>query len=60
MVAAQTEELRLWVRGVRERGGAGGELVVGGAHLVQGKGIVEGGRGDVAAVEDREGAAVGV
>lgn len=60
MVAAQGEEFRPGEGGVREGGRAGGEFGVGEGHLGKGEGVVEGGDGDVAAVEEGEGGGVGV
>lgn len=41
-------------------GWTGSELEVGGGHLLEGKGVVEGSDGDVATVEDCEWGAIGV
>lgn len=60
VIAAQGQEFGLGVRGVDLGGGAGAEFEEGGCHLVQGEGVVEGGDGDVAAVEDCVGGMVGV
>ena len=60
MVAAQSDQFWLGICGVRERWEAGAEFEVGGGHLVQRECVVEGGDGDVAAVEDGVGACIGV
>ena len=55
VVAAEGDEFGVRVAGgVGEgEGPSGEELCVGGGHLVEGEGVVEGGDGDVAAVEDQ-------
>ena len=60
VVAAQGEEFRVRPGRVPESRRAGVERLVGGGHLVEGEGVVEGGEGHVAAVEDGERGAVGV
>ena len=60
VVAAQGEEFGVRPGRVGEGRGAGVEGQVGGSHLAEGKGVVEGGEGHVAAVEDGQGSGVGV
>lgn len=60
MVAAQGEEFWLWVSWVYEGWGAGAEFEEGETHLVKCSSVVEGGDGDVAAVEDGVGGAEGI
>ena len=60
VVATQGEEFRVRPGRLSEGRGAGVERQVGGGHLVEREGVVEGSDGDVAAVEDGERGAVGV
>ena len=57
MVPAQSQQFRF---PADVEGRAGAEFEEGGGHLVQGEGVVEGGEGDVAAVEDAGPGCVGV
>ena len=54
VVSAEREELRVWVRRVRECWGAGAKGGERRGHLGESEGVIERGDGDVAAIQNRE------